>query len=222
MSLARRDARWLDALRDGLADNQPKAFDRRRVPKNFRDAGVLAPLWPQDGRLHMLFMRRPLSMPSHKGEVSFPGGGKLPSDPDLLATALREAKEEVGLESSNVEILGRMDEVWSVGKYIVRPWVGWSDTKPLWEPSPREAEELVEVPVEELMAPGVHVVKKVELSGARVSIHYYDVRGHIIWGLTGGLVHRMLSMMRGDNLDDLANTEETLEAWLAQSGMKGR
>jgi 8-oxo-dGTP pyrophosphatase MutT (NUDIX family) len=88
----------------------------------FRGAAVLVPLLARAGGPTVLFTRRTELVPHHKGEISFPGGGREPAE-DAVAAALREAEEEVGLPASRVEVLGTLDDVPSIARYVVTPVV---------------------------------------------------------------------------------------------------
>ena len=91
-----------------------------------RAAAVLAPIYAVDGRPYLLFTRRSADLPKHRGEISFPGGARDPADVSLTMTALREAKEEIGLDPLRVEILGVLPPIYvSVSNFMITPQVGW-------------------------------------------------------------------------------------------------
>jgi 8-oxo-dGTP pyrophosphatase MutT (NUDIX family) len=99
--------------------------ERPRAPlevPGFRPAAVLVPLLDREGGPTLLFTRRTESVPSHKGEISFPGGAREPGE-DAVHAALREADEEVGLSPAAVEPLGALDDVPSIARYVVTPVV---------------------------------------------------------------------------------------------------
>jgi len=79
-------------------------------PKGLRPAAVLLPLYMREGEETLLFTRRTEELRHHRGEISFPGGGRQTDDFDLLATALRETEEEMGIRAADVTVLGRLDD----------------------------------------------------------------------------------------------------------------
>ncbi len=105
-------------VREALAARRALPLD---VPA-FRPAAVLVPILARPGGPTVLFTRRTQGVPHHKGEISFPGGAREPGE-DAVAAALREAEEEVGLARSRVEVLGALDDVPSVARYVVTPIV---------------------------------------------------------------------------------------------------
>jgi 8-oxo-dGTP pyrophosphatase MutT (NUDIX family) len=105
-------------IRAALAARGPRPL---AVP-GFRGAAVLVPILARPGGPTVLFTRRTELVPHHKGEISFPGGGRGPEE-DAVAAALREAEEEVGLPASRVELLGTLDDVPSIARYVVTPIV---------------------------------------------------------------------------------------------------
>jgi len=94
----------------------------RLVVEGFRPAAVLVPLLDRPGGPTLLFTRRTEHVPSHKGEISFPGGALEPGE-DAVRAALREAEEEVGLPAASAEPLGLLDDVPSVARFVVTPVV---------------------------------------------------------------------------------------------------
>jgi len=94
--------------------NEPGAVWRR--------AAVLILLYPKEGEEYIVFMRRTDTVAYHKGQISLPGGGYEPSDPDLIFTALREANEELGIDPERVEVIAVMPEVYArVSFFVITP-----------------------------------------------------------------------------------------------------
>lgn len=108
----------LRAVRTALHGRAPRALS---IP-GFRPAAVLVPILDRPGGPTILFTRRTERVPHHKGEISFPGGGREEGE-DAVAAALREAEEEVGLEPGRAEVAGLLDDVPSVARYVVTPVV---------------------------------------------------------------------------------------------------
>jgi 8-oxo-dGTP pyrophosphatase MutT (NUDIX family) len=136
-------------IRAALRARPPATLD---VP-GFRPAAVLVPLLDRPGGPTVLFTRRTESVPSHKGEISFPGGAREPGE-DALRAALREAEEEVGLAPALVEPLGALDDVPSVARYVVTPVVAAVPRPPAtFRPAEFEVLEPFELPLDALLDP---------------------------------------------------------------------
>jgi 8-oxo-dGTP pyrophosphatase MutT (NUDIX family) len=111
-------------------------------------AGVLVPLFLKAEELYLLFTQRTLTVKDHRGQNSFPGGVRDPGDPDLLATALRETEEEIGLDHRVVEVLGTLPPVDTITGYTITAFVGLIPHPYEFRPNPREVERLLTLPLE--------------------------------------------------------------------------
>lgn len=160
-----------------------------------RPAAVLVLLFPDgDGEARVVLTERADRGGHHSGEVSFPGGRAEPDDSDLVATALREAAEEVGLDvdAADVSVLGMLPAQWiPVSNYAVTPVVAVAARRPVWTPQPSEVAAILEAPVRAFL-PGaelLHVER--EIRGWQVRYAAYPIDGLAVWGMTarvlGGL-----------------------------------
>jgi len=93
------------------------------APGGLLPAGVLAPVFLAGGEVSLLFTQRTMNLKDHQGQISFPGGVKDFGDPDLLATALRETEEEIGLKPAEAEVLGTLNPVATITGYWINPFV---------------------------------------------------------------------------------------------------
>lgn len=159
-------------------------------------AAVLIPLFETDGDVSVILTKRPDTMPSHQGEIAFPGGKHDPAvDNDLRATALREAREEIGLDPDAVEIVARLEGIGTVAsRFTITPFVGFLAGRPLLTPDPREVVRVFEVPLSELMADGVFREERWDTWRNDLDIHFYELVDETVWGatariLTGFLAH---------------------------------
>jgi 8-oxo-dGTP pyrophosphatase MutT (NUDIX family) len=152
------------------------------------DSAVLAPLYRDaQGRLRLVFIRRsPFGV--HGGQIAFPGGRREPEDADLLATALREADEEIGLDPHSVAVLAALPIIETVATgFRVAPFLGRLDTPPTtWRRQETEVDEIIEVPLEELTHPEAHAVEHWQLPGwtAPREIPFYRIGPYKLWGAT--------------------------------------
>jgi 8-oxo-dGTP pyrophosphatase MutT (NUDIX family) len=166
------------------------------VQPDSRDAAVLLPLFEEDGEARVVLTKRPDTMPSHRGEVAFPGGKHEPGvDADLRATALREAQEEIGLDPAMVEVVARLDALATVAsRFVITPFVGFLTGRPRLAPDPREVVSVFDVALSTLMVDGVHREERWDTWVADLDVHFFELPDETVWGatariLTGFLAH---------------------------------
>ncbi len=154
---------------------------------------MLVPLFrtPHDREPHAVLTRRRADLRRHAGEISFPGGRMDPEDTDLRATALREAEEEIGLPASQVTALGELPPVSTfVTNYVIHPFVGLIPTGLAWEISPREVDEVLELPLAALRQGRTRT--RIERRGFAFQTDAYVVEDHLIWGATARILDSLL------------------------------
>jgi 8-oxo-dGTP pyrophosphatase MutT (NUDIX family) len=151
------------------------------------DAAVLVPLYLHRGRLHAVFTKRQDDLRRHPGEISFPGGRYDEGEPDLRATALREANEEIGLPVDAVEIVGALQPTPTIATgYAVYPFVGLIEAGRTWTPSAREVAEVLELPLSTLLAG--YGRRRLVRRGVPIRTDTYVVGDHLIWGATARIL----------------------------------
>jgi len=172
------------------------AVERPHPGTELKAAAVLVPLLRRDSELHVLYTRRSDRLASHRGEVAFPGGRFDRRDPNLLASALREAYEEVGIEPQAVDVLGSFEGRRTRSTNImVTPFVGMVRGTPELRPDPKEVAEIFEVPLSVLADPrhrGAHRWQRNGATSNRPAIFYQQ---QVIWGLTFELTIRLLELL---------------------------
>lgn len=158
-----------------------------------RPAAVLVPLFLKGGKWHLLFTQRTETVQDHKGQISFPGGRHDPEDPSLLATALREAQEEIGLDPADVTVLGQLDEMYTVTQYRISPFVGVIPYPYPFRVNSAEIAELIEAPLEAFLDPAnLEQRERPALVGPPVPIYFYHIGPYTIWGVTARIVKDFL------------------------------
>jgi len=151
------------------------------------NAAVLVPLYVHRGRLHAVFTKRQDDLRRHPGEISFPGGRYDEGEPDLRATALREANEEIGLPGDAVEIVGALQPTPTIATgYAVYPFVGLIAPGRTWTPSANEVAEVLELPLDALLAG--YGRRRLVRRGVPIRTDTYVVGDHLIWGATARIL----------------------------------
>lgn len=150
-------------------------------------AAVLVALYLRDGQLHGVFTRRREDLRRHAGEISFPGGRYDEGEPDLLATALREADEEIGLPPDAVELVGALQPTPTIATgYAVYPFVALIEPGRQWTPSAREVAEVLELPLSALLRG--YGRRRLVRRGVPIRTDTYLVEPHLIWGATARIL----------------------------------
>ena len=186
----------IDSVRDRVRgySYRPTAADDGAL-----SAAVLVPLYQLGSELHVILTKRTMLVTMQQGHISFPGGGREPGDQDLLATALREGFEEIGLDPRRVEIFGRIDDFWTRnGQILVAGFVGLID--PLaspypWRPAETEVAEILEVPVRHFLDPlNLTVAEPRQVNGRLSPNETFLFREHRVFGATARALRNLLNI----------------------------
>jgi 8-oxo-dGTP pyrophosphatase MutT (NUDIX family) len=199
-TVGKRDGRPLPPLLRALAEvlrRRGQDYPEVDAPSKRRAAGVLALFYERAGELSIVFFKRTEKVPTHKGQVAFPGGSGEDQDDDLMATALREAQEELGIDRDRVVMLGALKPFDTfVSNFVVSPFCGFLlDADPAFTPQPFEVEEVYEIPLARLR--DKHSRHRGKVPGFKVPfpLPYFKIDDAIIWGATGGIVAELLSAL---------------------------
>jgi 8-oxo-dGTP pyrophosphatase MutT (NUDIX family) len=179
-----------DRIEERLAAFPPLSLD----PDERAPAGVLVPLFPDgEGGVATLLTVRTRTVRDHKGQISFPGGVREPADPDLVATALRETAEEVGIPPESVRVLGRLDDLPTLTGYLIRPYVGYLSAPPSLRANPVEIAEMLVVRIDDLAADGVFAVRPIRWAAESVvDSDSFALGRHVVWGATARILKDLL------------------------------
>ncbi|GAA6209734.1 CoA pyrophosphatase [Cognatishimia sp. WU-CL00825] len=183
--------------RDGGASSDFDLNTEVHLPegRKLRSAAVLVPVQVINGVAQVLLTKRSSHLKHHPGQIAFPGGKQDEGDADVTAAALREAQEEIGLPTENVQVLGTLPTHETVTSFTVTPVVGLVQAPFLIRPEPGEVEEVFHVPLSHVTDPARFAIEGRMWLGERR--HYYIVPfgPYYIWGATArilrGLAERM-------------------------------
>lgn len=191
--LARLVAAPPPGIRRGDHDLNPDMLpDRPLTP-----AAVLVALVERPAGLTVLLTRRTDHLQDHAGQISFPGGRVESDDADAVATALREAEEEVGLARSLVTPVGRLDTYITRTGFEVTPIVAMVEPPPILTPDPFEVAEVFEVPLSFIVDPGSRQRQSREYAGRLRHFYVFPWRDYYIWGATAGMLVNLADLLGG-------------------------
>jgi 8-oxo-dGTP pyrophosphatase MutT (NUDIX family) len=181
-------ARWLPGDQGGW----PGAA--RGDPRT--DAAVMIGLVERAGGPHLLLTQRTTHLRDHAGQISFPGGRVEPDDASVVATALRETQEEIGLDPARVEVLGELAPYDTATGFRIHPVVGW--LKPPFElrPDPYEVDEVFELPLAFVVDPGNHRRQSFRRGALTRTYYVLPWQNRFIWGATAGILVNLSGLLR--------------------------
>jgi 8-oxo-dGTP pyrophosphatase MutT (NUDIX family) len=167
-------------------------------PGDLRQAAVMALVGeaPRAADHTLLLIERAPGLPSHGGQLAFPGGKVEPDDRDLLDTALREAAEEVGLEREGIDVLGRLHSVPTPTGFMIVPFV--AKAPPGWEPRPHDGEvrTILQPTLGTLADPNVcRISGRADWKGRTYDLYEFSIHHPPLWGATARMVWELLVRM---------------------------
>jgi 8-oxo-dGTP pyrophosphatase MutT (NUDIX family) len=179
---------------------QPIIIDGPVPVADPRHSAVLAPLYEGADGPEVLLTRRARHLRNHRGEVSFPGGRQDVADEDLVATALREAEEEIGLDPAAVQVVGELDRLSTfVSQALIHPYVGLlADAPDGLMADPGEVEHILRVPLADLLDEEAYREEIWEFpDGYRRRMFFFELVGDTVWGATARMLRQLLSLGLG-------------------------
>jgi len=161
------------------------------TPTSFRPAAVLVPLVRREPGITVLLTQRTEDMPSHAGQIAFPGGRKQQEDADAKATALRETEEEVGLSRTFVQVIGAVDSYRTGTGYEITPVVGIVTPGFTIHADPREVADVFEVPLAHFLDAQNHRIDSRMYQGRERRFYAMPYGDRYIWGATAGMLKNL-------------------------------
>ncbi|MBN2486917.1 MAG: CoA pyrophosphatase [Bacteroidales bacterium] len=161
------------------------------------DAAVLLLIFPEsDRKLQLVLMKRQVYDGPHSGQICFPGGKAEPGDKSVEDTALRETAEELGICTQNIEVIGRLTEIFiPVSGYMVYPVVGLSHDKPIFKIDKGEVDYCLTISLDDLVRTPVKETTW-RHKGLNVNIPYFDIDGEMVWGATAMILSEFIEVIK--------------------------
>jgi len=158
-------------------------------------AAVLIPIIDTPGSLTVLLTQRSEQLDHHPGQISFPGGRREAYDTSPAATALRETREEIGLEPANIQVLGGMDRIHSNSGFCIIPVIALVRADYRLKIDRFEVDEVFTVPLEFFLQEANYKHRSITYNGKRQAFHELHYQGRRIWGITAGILANFRGML---------------------------
>lgn len=160
-------------------------------------SSVLLLLFPEGEQLYICLTKRPQTMKHHPGQISFPGGKVEKDDLSAEMTALREAREEVGIDHDRIEILGKLSDLYvEVSQFSIQPFLAWADQRPDFLVDFGEVEKLILFPVSDFVANEIISEIELETFTGSLQVKYYPYDGEFIWGATAMILSELIEILK--------------------------
>jgi len=170
-------------------------FEHRTPPK---PGSVLILLYPDRGEIKFPLTKRPEYLGAHSGQVSFPGGKAEPGE-TVVETALREGEEEIGIRSSDIEVIGQLSEFFVIpSNFLVTPVVGIQRSRPVFSPDPIEVVRVLEGTIGNIIRDDAVAVR--DITAARIynlRAPHFLIDDEIVWGATAMMLNELREVVRG-------------------------
>ncbi len=168
--------------------------------KNPKIASTLLLIYPRDGETFFCLIERQEYEGTHSNQISFPGG-KNESGESIKETALRETKEEIGVDPISINIIGELTQVFvPPSNFLIHPFVGYCDFTPSFKANDREVKRIIEINIEDLFKKDVIKFKKMSFkknSGAlNFNVPYLDLNNEIVWGATSVILNEFRKLLQ--------------------------
>ncbi|KPQ27607.1 MAG: putative NTP pyrophosphohydrolase [Marinobacter excellens HL-55] len=187
-----------DLLTERLSNYAP-----RQLALDYPEAGILVPITDNPREPEMIFTLRSAHLKTHRGQVSYPGGKRDPSDASLAATALRETHEEIGLPPDQVQVIAPLSQVMSLHRILVTPYVGVVPGDHPLEPNPAEIESVFRVPISFFLEDRRERTDTLSFLNSTLYVPCYRWERYQIWGLSAVVLVDFLNAVYDARIDIL-------------------
>lgn len=161
------------------------------IPKTYSHFKQSAVMILLDNKGRLILTKRSRKLRSHKGQFSFPGGKREPTDKDYMETAIRETEEEIGIKREWVENIQPLSSSYSPRGFVIHPFIGYLKDKTIFKKSADEVEKIVRIPFK-FFQNTIPTFRIYKIHGVRIRADFYHFGSHVIWGATA----RMISLLK--------------------------
>jgi len=168
--------------------------------KSAMKSAVMILLYPYNKKLKVVLIRRSFYVGIHAGQIAFPGGRYEDFDIEIKNTALREIQEEIGLNSENIEVIGRISDIYvPPSNFLISVFVGYLPQKPQYKIDEREVNEIIEIELSEFYKKDNILEKEFVVPSTSTSVFapYYKVGNIELWGASAMVMSEFLDIISG-------------------------
>lgn len=198
----------IENIRRALLKNLPgEESHLRMLPKNrtlkapedrniLKHSSVLLLLFPEIGNLKICLIKRPMHMKHHAGQIALPGG-RIEKGETAIETALRETNEEIGIDTSSIEILGSLSELYvEVSRFLIHPFVGWLPNKPEFIINTAEVEKIILFPLNRFLSNPDEI--ELETVRGKLKVPCVHFENEVIWGATAMILSEFFDLLNSN------------------------
>lgn len=160
-------------------------------------ASILILIYPDiNNKEKVILIKRPVYDGHHSGQVGFPGGKLEPSDKSFKMNALRESKEEIGIDPETVKIIGGLSELYiPVSNFLVHPYVGYTHHTPTFKVDKNEVDYIIEFPLIRLIDLRIKIKQEFQI-GIKRTIPYFEINNEVVWGATSMILNEFIIILK--------------------------
>ena len=167
--------------------------------EEYRISAVLALLFEEEGEIKMILTQRQSYNGKHSGQISFPGGKQETTDESIERTALRETEEEIGLSPNEIQIIGKLTDVYiPVSQFLVHPFIGFFKGRPNFTRSEYEVKEIITFNIKLLQKPSALTKRDIPTSESYVlkDIPCFIINDKVVWGATAIILNEIRHILK--------------------------
>lgn len=163
--------------------------------------GVMVLFYPDDDKIMFPLTERATYPGVHSGQISFPGGKYEQSDADMIYTAKRETFEEIGVEMDDIQVLGKLSELYiPPSNFHVYPCIAYLERKPTFIEETKEVVKIIETDLNTLLDDDIAKRGEIQVrNNIKLDVPYFDVKGHTVWGATAMILNELKTIVNKIN-----------------------